>query len=385
MIQKVTSAESELNEMRRTLEVVIDSESWHPKSVPPELRTSAGSRQVDVLIALIYTALVTRPPTVRGFHLSDYWAWLRYIPAIAETADLRLCEEWENVDSHQKMVLSDELGVGFTTQFMAEVFNCTEFTDTLYVVNVLDPAKFYLKGGAKRGPRKSPDYIGRDRGSNYIVLECKGTQSSRAALKDAIERGKTQKANVSAKGSTRIKHALVAGLFIPQWVVNEGPCIYVADPYREELESLLSEHPRQRVDNAMTRIWLAKQLALAGLVAAPADLCSPELSELKAFPESSRAEVANRAERAADYQVLFDSADLRARVPGAEKLARAEFSARTPALILEQLMGTAPVSQVISELSIRGSKSPWEIHSEEFAAELTTPLGFGFKLKVEPR
>src|SRR5437773_4310658 len=128
-----------VNRMLRNLEIVVDSQSWAPKRVPRELLSCAGPRQVNVLVALIYTALVTRPPTVHGFHLSDYWAWLRYQPAIAATNDLRLRAEWDTVDSHQKTVLSDELGVGFTTQFITEALNCSEFTDTVYEVNVLDP------------------------------------------------------------------------------------------------------------------------------------------------------------------------------------------------------------------------------------------------------
>jgi hypothetical protein len=371
-------------ETNRTLDVVVDSASWAPRPVPRELSTRAGSRQVDVLGALIYTALVTRPPTVHGFHLSDYWAWMRYFPAIAETSELRLCEEWRNVDSHQKTVLSDELGVGFTTQFITEAFDCSEFTDTLYVVNVLDPTKFSLAGGAKKGPQKSPDYIARDRQSDYIVLECKGTQKSRAALDDAIERGRGQKANISATNSARIKHSLVAGLFIPQWLSSEAPSIHVSDPRGEELEGLLSGQPRRRIDDAITQISLAKQLALAGLTVVPTHLGSSELGKLAALPEAARAEVETQAGvLKGDYRVIFDSADLRARMPPGETPTRATFSVRTAAVVLEQLMGAASVSEVISELSKRSSNASWQLHSEDFAAEVTTPLGFGFRLEVE--
>lgn len=210
-----------------------------PQPAPTPLLKRAGSRQVDVLGGLLYTAYVTRPPTVYGFHLCDYWAWLRYLPAIAASGDLRLCEDWDNVDGHQKAVLSDELGVGFTTQFVSEVFNCSGFTDTLYVVNVLSPTKFSLKSGVKRGPRKSPDYIARYGTSNYIVLECKGTQTFRPSLQGAMTRGQQQKGNILANKSVRIKHSLVAGLFIPQRLAKEGPCIYVSDPRRDELLSFV--------------------------------------------------------------------------------------------------------------------------------------------------
>jgi hypothetical protein len=370
--------------MQRNLEVVIDSASWAPKPAPAELVKRAGLSKADVLGALLYTAYVTRPPTVHGFHLSDYWAWLRYLPAIAASSDLRLCADWDNVDSHQKAVLSDELGVGFATQFVTNVFDCLEFTDTLYVVNVLSPTRFSLKGGAKRGPRKSPDYIARDRKSNYIVLECKGTQTSRSSLEDAIARGRKQKGNIRAKKPARIKHSLVAGLFIPQWGSSEAACIQVCDPPREGFEGLLSEEPTERIDDAITQIALAKQLALAGLAAVPTYLGSTQLSETRERPAALMTELHDRARRLSnEYEVMFDSAEIRARMPQAESPTRTRFSVRTPLSILEQLVGNTSFAEVISQLRGTSAESAFKIRSEDVVAELTTPLGFGFRLEVE--
>ena len=85
-----------------------------------------------------------------------------------------------------------------------------------------------------------------------------------------------------------------------------------------------------------------------------------------------------------DYRVVFDSADLRARTPRAEFEPRARFSVRTPVSILEELVGNTPIRQVISGLTKRSLKSSWEAHTTDLAATVTTPLGFGFRLEVEP-
>lgn len=372
--------------MNRTLDVVIDQASWGSKPVPPELIARTGKRDVNVLAALLFTAIATRPPTVRGFDLSDSWAWFRYLPAMANGSELRLRPEWEDVDTHQKRVLSDELGVGFTIQFVTEALDCVDFADTLYLIKLIDPNGLYLISKAKRGPAKSPDYILIDRSSKYIVLECKGTQSSRRELRDAISRGRAQKQNVGSLGSSSIKHSLVAGLFIPQWPVAEDPCILVADPEGDELHRILSNRPKQQIDDALTQLTLAKQLALAGLAALPTWLSSAEFAHLESLPEVARAELhERRADSKEDYRVVFDSANLPARAEPVENQFRTRFSVRTPTEIFDRLMSDRERPKMVSDLSERRSKSVWHFDASNFRAELTTPLGFSFRLEAEPK
>lgn len=131
---------------------------------------------------LIHTALWTRPPVSSGIHLSDFWAWLRYYPAISEHhTELRLCEEWTDIDPHQKTILSDELGVGFTTYFLAEKLGCIGFMDTSYLQKRFKN-HFSSKSKSRRGSSKSPDYVSIDSSRSLYILECKGTQTSRSAL-----------------------------------------------------------------------------------------------------------------------------------------------------------------------------------------------------------
>lgn len=365
--------------MNRSLDVIVDSGSWGTAPVPAELSTRGGTRQVNVLCALLFTALWTRPPQVYGFNLSDLWAWHRYRPAIAGTNDLQLREEWGSVDPHQKTILSDELGVGFTTQLIQEAFCCSEFTDTLYVVKVLEPDSFTLTSTARAGSQKSPDYIARLQGSEWLVLECKGTQSSQAALRKAITRGRAQKKSLQAKSHASIRHSLVAGLYIPQWDSNEAACILVADPSWEELESLLSAQSKGRVDEAITQVALAKQLALTGLREAPDYLISMRAGELKELPENVRRELKDFL--AEGFRVVFDSSDLRSLQKGSEEDSRVVLLASAPADLFDRLLGSSSVSEVILDLSKR-DPAAWRMASGEFFAEVSTPTGFRFRLEV---
>lgn len=336
-------------------------------------------------IALLFTALCTRPPQIHGFHLGDYWAWLRYVPAISNQRRLRLCDAWTDVDRHQKTVLSDELGVGFTTQFVTEIFGCIDIVDTLHFVNVLEPGSLTLGVSSKTGPQKSPDYICRMRGTGYLVLECKGTQSSRQALRAAIAKGKVQKQNVSA-GTARIRHSLVAGLYIPQWKSSDRACIYVADPWWDELETLLAGQSEERIDDAITQVSLAKHLALCGLTQAPAHLARHRTGEVPPLPQAARDEIDRRSDLRADKpQVLFETSDLRFRVQGVDPAPWAKFLAKAPAGLLEALSANDGVSDIVAALRMASKNAEWYRSEEERAAEITTPLGFTFRLEFDNR
>jgi hypothetical protein len=105
--------------MRRTVEVEVDASTWTKGAkLPRALTKLAGTRSVDMLLALLHTAIWTRPPQVHGFDLSDCWAFMRYGPALAQTSDLRLRPEWTDLSAHHKTILSDDFGVGLPTMLL---------------------------------------------------------------------------------------------------------------------------------------------------------------------------------------------------------------------------------------------------------------------------
>ena len=114
-------------------------------------------------------------------------------------------------------------------------------------------------------PSKSPDYIAEDIGGNLSVLECKGTQSSRASLVAALGRGMPQKANLQAIGATPLQHSLVAGLFIPQFDNADSAVIIVADPEWDEFKERLSRFSKEEIGRAVSQVAYAKELAMLEL------------------------------------------------------------------------------------------------------------------------
>lgn len=251
---------------RLDVEVLVDT--WKAPTMVPAALTLAAQNSpltIDFLCALIFTALWTRPPIRYGFSLSDCWAWLRYLPAIAPTQDLRLCDAWTTLDPHHKTVLSGDFGVGFTTWFLNQTLDFVKFSDTLWVVNTLSPGAFRLASSARRGPQKSPDYIAEDSNGNFSVLECKGSQSSRKALLASMERGVPQKANVRAISTTLLQHSLVAGLFIPQFENTDTAAIVIGDPEWDEFSERLSHFSRDEIGRAISQVAHSKELAMLEL------------------------------------------------------------------------------------------------------------------------
>lgn len=365
--------------MNRRLDVTIDAASWKPATPPPAIARLSGSRDTDIFIGLLHTALWTRPPSYYGFHLSDLWAWLRYGCAIAVTEDLRLRPEWSDIDSHQKAVLSDEMGVGLTTQLFAEELGFLVFADTSYVVNVLAPGSLSLGRQARTGPKKSPDYICIDASLRPSILECKGTQTSHRALWDAVERGRAQKANVTARSTARIKYAIVAGLFIPQWSSSESARIHVSDPDPVELDEFLREWPPELGAASIVQIALAKHFALLGMPRLANFLASTPTQELRRIPETVHDEIRRMEASTVDGNVVR-TVDLPA-TESDERETRAEvfglrFSVRVPQDLLIRLGETSHLLQDIFSITSTLRERHWPRPEERRGAVLHTPLDF---------
>ena len=93
--------------------------------------------------------------------------------------NLRLSDDARRMDFHQKTLLSDEFGVGMAGLLMESFFGAGSFVDISIALN--DPAAYQdieQEGDAQ------PDYLmwGDEADSPYYVVECKGTQSSRARV-----------------------------------------------------------------------------------------------------------------------------------------------------------------------------------------------------------
>lgn len=249
--------------MKKSINISVDANSFPNKSIPLEYQNLLNLKTIDVNSMLIHTALWTRPPLKTGFHLSDCWAWLRYISAFsAKSSDLRLRKEWLDIDPHQKTILSDEIGVGSTTFTLIDTLGFQGFVDSIYLLKTLKLTHL-IHNKSKRGLGKTPDYIGLDKHGKIVVLECKGTQNSVKDLYKAIQRGITQKESLTKNTIGYINMGLVGGIFIPQFNNKDNALIHFSDPKYDNFEEIISTVPSQEVVKAIIRGAIIKQLYLA--------------------------------------------------------------------------------------------------------------------------
>ena len=146
----------------KTIEIRVDKHSWPSSKVPSDILRLPKTWKANFSLAMFHTAIWTRPPIYTGLHLNDFWAWLRYERAISNHPGLRLHEEFEELDAHQKTILSDDFGVGFTTYFLTENLGFTSFADTSNILKLF-PDLFKVNQRSKTGPSKTPDFLALDR------------------------------------------------------------------------------------------------------------------------------------------------------------------------------------------------------------------------------
>jgi len=245
------------------LEIGIEANTWPSSgSVPPALTSAfvAGSYDVNLLGVTLFIGVLTRPPMRHGFALSDLWAWMRYLPAFASGQELRLKEEWSSIDFHHKAVASGDFGVGFSTWILSDLLGFRDYIDVLHVASVLAPHLLILRGNNPRGPRKSPDYLAIGPGRQFNIVECKGSQTSSAHLRQALGSGMPQKANATLVGQ-QFAMSLVSGVFVPQWESRERATLLVCDPDKKDVKSVLMQFSPAELGRASARVSYARDLA----------------------------------------------------------------------------------------------------------------------------
>lgn len=260
----------------RDIEVQIDK-SCGTKGLPYELLALAGkiTWSANELNAFALIALGTAPPTYVGFTLAETWAHQRYAAALdSRKKELRLRPEWVDVDPHQKTILADDWGVGFSLMYLTEKIALSYFSPTGWWLKAVEVAigKKLKIPKKKTGPPKLPDYIGIDAYGYMHALECKGTQQSQAHLRKQIKDGVKQVENLRGKSvlPSKIRRSfrgwMVGGLYVPQTTSKKSPLLIIADPDFSDLEAALNISDGIKIaKNAVRLTMLCQQLSAIGL------------------------------------------------------------------------------------------------------------------------
>lgn len=210
------------------IEIELDKSTWPITStVPNELSALGNSLNFNILDLLLHVADSTKNPNDQGMGINNYWAFLRYVNCFENHGDLKLLKSFQDMDPHQKTILSDDIGMGCASLAMSRSFGVKTITDTGFFVKHLKSIQ--IKKSNKRGPNKSPDFIILDNNNELHIIECKGTQNNLDTRDFQLSSGVNQKRNVLDPNGL-IKERLVIGTFIAKHNSTDSSSIKIIDP-----------------------------------------------------------------------------------------------------------------------------------------------------------
>ncbi|ARW11749.1 hypothetical protein [Acetobacter ascendens] len=259
--------------MDRSLIIDIDKSSW-PKlgklpAFPSNFHSGVTIDHINIPSMLLMIGYLTTPVASTGVSLSEFWAWVRYLPAITNHKDLRLTRSFFDLDAHQKTILSDDFGMGVPMLWLQSKLNLASIVDGRYFMQrIAASVSATQRRTAKRGPNKTPDFVACDTAGIWHVVECKGTQSGIEYSKKQLGKsGRILTGGIAQKHSiifpaSHTGQRLVAGLSIG---VEQGEKsrLTIIDPEPEE-PFAVATNQLYLADDAISRGVTAKALRMAG-------------------------------------------------------------------------------------------------------------------------
>jgi hypothetical protein len=174
------------------------------------------------------------------------WPLLRYLHAVSDTPHLKFRSAWKDVDAHQKAIASDDFGVGLGMSVLYSAFayvGCVDGRAFLHRMNSL--GLLASPGGLppKVGSMKMADFAAIDPRGKFHLIEVKGTQSSPAALAQAMASGQLQKRSLvcatPAAERRLIGQRLVTGTLLTLENSSRGSQVTIMDPAPDEEEAVM--------------------------------------------------------------------------------------------------------------------------------------------------
>lgn len=262
--------------MKRNLNVVLKKETWPKKMPPSSLQKIQGSQSIDVAAFLLTIGYCTVPSHAARHSINTLWAWIRYFGALSPDSEFRLSDDFSELDPHQKTILSDDFGMGMSMHLLATSLDLKMFCDGKYFIDRLSTrVRCQIDAsGAKKGPKKSPDFVGVDGTGKWHVIECKGTQSGSGYGNKQLKGGVAQKNAIRFAGSLR-GESLVTGFEIAHGDPTTSSRFIIRDPEPEVPPLEVASDEYGKSIETIARGKIARCLTLAG---------APNLSRFVAAP-----------------------------------------------------------------------------------------------------
>jgi hypothetical protein len=271
----------------------------HP--VPTQLANYPSERDLDFLRALLWIGVLSIPVRIPRWWLAIRWAQTRYLGIVDDASTrLRLHPAAEDLDAHQKTVLSDDWGMGISLEWLNQTFCYSMLDHGASFLKRLERQQLARFNGParRRGPQKCPDFVGVAPDGKLHLIECKGNQQGRRALLTQLSDGRGQKQNVTFPDEVQfVGQRLVVGVAIAVAGARWNTVLRVEDPPPSEPQ----EEQYVITANAETLFReldigaLARMLILSGEGRVVARILPDELEE------SSRAEIADYSLRGAKF------------------------------------------------------------------------------------
>ena len=262
--------------MNRDIFVEVDEASWGTKLPPANFNSGIESCEVGEVLLTI--GLITSPARASGFSLSEYWAWIRYACAISNDNRLSLVSEYKDLDAHQKTILSDDFGMGFSIYWMWKRMDFSFICDGRYFV---DRYLNHFGGVAaartpgKRGPTKCPDFVCWKPVGSFHVVECKGTQSGKTTSSKQIATAQGQKTTINFPAN-RQGERIACGMKIEFEGSVRGSELFVADPdYKSVLD--VEDSRIEFAEDTMIRGLTSRVLGISGLPLTALAFAEPDI------------------------------------------------------------------------------------------------------------
>ncbi|MDZ5646983.1 hypothetical protein [Nitrospirillum sp. BR 11828] len=272
--------------LQKRILVEADNNTWPnpgPPHFPVTFPVAPASYQLNVLSMLMVLGYITTPINALGISLSEHWAWVRYVNAIANNDYLQITSAFAQLDAHQKTILSDDFGVALPITWLVDSLGVSEICDGAYfALNLAHRHSATVKGGGKRGPAKRPDFVCKDASGLWHVVECKGTQGSEATrerqlyhqLPNGTPNGaKIQKSMITFNGPSAGQR-LGTGLLIGIEGSGKNSSLKIIDPESRK-PFIITDKMMSDTDDPMIRSAAGRALNALGLPTAATSFTSP--------------------------------------------------------------------------------------------------------------